>query len=78
MITCYIIVNGRTNREPLSLPKIPNRGDIVSSSPDPKTACYFVNRVEYITGRDAVNLHVQEFPNQISAVNAINGFRNSR
>ncbi len=78
MKTCYIVVDGRSEPFPVTLPSVPRRGDVVTGSTDNKTPYYLVKCIEYISGHETVNLHVQPFPNQISAVNAIDGFRNSR
>jgi hypothetical protein len=61
----------------ISLPSIPQRGDVLSST-DPKSPVYLVLRVEYVADNSAVNLHVRKFANQLAAVNDIDGFRNDR
>ncbi len=76
MATCNLIVNGRTD-EKVSLPGIPNRGDIISLG-DHKAPHYLVHRVEYCNGYDSVNLHVQKFANETSCCNAVDGYRNDR
>ena len=78
MITCHIVVDGKSRPMPLKLPSVPVKGDIIAQSPDHTSEHYLVKCVEYINGHDTVNLHVQPFPNQVRAINTINGFRNSR
>lgn len=78
MITCRIVINGHAEPVPMALPAIPTIGSVIARSADHKSAHYLVKCVEYVNGHDSVNLHVQHFPNQVSAVNAIDGFRNSR
>lgn len=78
MITCYIVIDGHVEPISMTLPAIPTSGSVIARSSDPKSEYYLVKCVEYINKHDTVNLHVQPFPNQISAVNAIDGFRNSR
>lgn len=78
MITCHIVVDGKSRPIPLTLPNVPAKGDIIVQSPDHKSEHYLVKCVEYVNGHNSVNLHVQPFPNQVSAVNAVDGFRNSR
>ncbi|EEI19607.1 hypothetical protein G8J22_02413 [Lentilactobacillus hilgardii] len=58
----------------ISLPNTPRRGDVISNV-DPKGPVYLVLRVEYVIGFEEVNLHVQTFANQLSAVLKIKGFR---
>ncbi|GGE26506.1 hypothetical protein GCM10011510_04640 [Streptococcus himalayensis] len=78
MITCHIVIEGHTEPVPMILPTIPSIGSVIARSSDPKSEHYLVKCVEYVHGHDTVNLHIQAFPNQISAVNAIDGFRNNR
>lgn len=76
MITCHIMINGHVEPAPMTLPAIPIIGSVIAKSADHKSEHYLVKCVEYVNGHDTVNLHVQPFPNQISAVNAVDGFRN--
>lgn len=78
MITCHIVIDGRVEPVPMTFPAIPTIGSVVARSADHKSEHYLVKCVEYINGHESVNLHVQPFPNQISAVNAVDGFRNNR
>lgn len=78
MIACYIVIDGHTEAVPMTLPSIPTIDSVIARSSDPQSEYYLVKCVEYINGHDTVNLHVQPFPNQVSAANAIDGFRNSR
>ena len=78
MITCHIMINGRVESLSMTLPAVPTIGSVIAKSADHKSEHYLVKRVEYVNGHDTVNLHVQPFPNQISAINAVDGFRNSR
>lgn len=78
MITCRIVINGRTKSVPMTLPAIPTIGSVIAKSADHKSEHYLVKCVEYVNGHESINLHVQQFSNQVSAVNAIDGFRNSR
>ncbi len=78
MITCHIMIDGRVEPPLMTLPTIPTIGSVIAKSADHKSEHYLVKCVEYVNGHESVNLHVQPFPNQISAVNAIDGFRNSR
>lgn len=78
MITCHIVIDGHDEPVPMTLPAISTIGSIVARSADHKSEHYLAKCVEYINGHESVNLHVQPFPNQISAVNAVDGFRNSR
>ena len=78
MITCYLTENGKAIKSAISLPCVPNKGDVISADADYKSEHYLVKAVQYTASLDSVTLHVQVFPNQISAVNAIDGFRNSR
>lgn len=78
MITCHIMINGHVGAAAMTLPAIPTIGSVIAKSADHKSEHYLVKCVEYVNGHDTVNLHVQPFPNQISAVNAVDGFRNSR
>lgn len=74
MFDCYLVIDGHSNRVPVSLPQIPSIGDIVSNA-DHKKPYYLVLRVEYVNRFNSVNLHVKEFANQIVASNNIDGFR---
>nr|DAN93696.1 MAG TPA: hypothetical protein [Caudoviricetes sp.] len=78
MVTCHIMINGHVEPVPMALPAIPTIGSVIAKSADHKSEHYLVKCVEYVNGHKSVNLHVQPFPNQISAVNAVDGFRNSR
>ena len=78
MVTCHIVIDGHVESVPMTLPAIPAIGSIIAESSDHKSEHYLVKCVEYVNGHESVNLHVQPFPNQISAVNAVDGFRNSR
>lgn len=78
MITCRIVIDGNAESVPMTLPAIPTIGSVIARSSDHKSEHYLVKCVEYVNGHESVNLHVQPFPNQVSAVNAIDGFRNSR
>ena len=78
MIVCYIVIDGRVEPVPMTLPAIPTIGSVVARSADHKSEHCLVKCVEYVNGHESVNLHVQPFPNQVSAVNTIDGFRNSR
>ena len=78
MITCHIVIDGRVEPIPMTLPAIPTTGSLVARLADHKSEHYLVKCVEYINEHESVNLHVQPFPNQISAVNAVDGFRNNR
>nr|DAJ16123.1 MAG TPA: hypothetical protein [Siphoviridae sp. ctSIv21] len=78
MVTCHITIDGRVDSVPMTLPAIPAIGSVIAKSADHKSEHYLVKCVEYVNGHESVNLHVQPFPNQISAVNAVDGFRNSR
>ena len=78
MIACNIVIYGQVEPVQMTLPAIPTIGSVIARSSDPKSEHYLVECVEYINGHDTVNLNVQPFPNQVSAVNAIDGFRNSR
>ena len=78
MITCHIMINGRVEPLSMTLPAVPTIGSVIANSADHKSEHYLVKCVEYVNGHDTVNLHVQPFPNQISAVNAVDGFRNNR
>lgn len=71
----HIVINGRSDSS-IDLPNIPRAGELISLT-DPKNPVYLVHRVEYFQS-GSVTLHVQEFANQISAVNAVDGFRNTR
>lgn len=72
------MVDGKSRPMPLDLPSVPAKGDIIAQSTDHKSEHFLVKCVEYIDGHNSVNLHVQSFPNQISAINTIDGFRNNR
>lgn len=78
MVTCYITIDGHVESVPMTLPAIPAIGSVIAKSADHKSEHYLVKCVEYVNGHESVNLHVKPFPNQISAVNAVDGFRNSR
>lgn len=78
MTTCRIVIDGNAESVPMTLPAIPTIGSVIARSADHKSEHYLVKCVEYVNGHESVNLHVQPFPNQVSAVNAIDGFRNSR
>ena len=78
MVTCHIMIDGHVDSVPMILPAIPAIGSVIAKSADHKSEHYLVKCVEYVNGHESVNLHVQPFSNQISAVNAVDGFRNSR
>ena len=75
MITCHIVVGGKSRPMPLNLPNVPVKGDIIAQSPDHKSEHYLVKCVEYVNGHNSVNLHVQIFPNRDSAILAIDNIR---
>lgn len=75
MITCHIVVDGKSRPMPLNLPSVPIKGDIIAQSPDHKSEHYLVKCVEYVNGHNSVNLHVQIFPNRDSAILAIDNIR---
>ena len=75
MITCHIVVDGKSRPMPLNLPSVPEKGDIIAQSPDHKSEHYLVKCVEYVNGHNSVNLHVQIFPNRDSAILAIDNIR---
>lgn len=77
MITCHIVVEGRTVHT-VSLPGIPAPGSIVAVNPDPKTNRYLIALIEYVNGYAEPNLHAKEFVNQDHAVNNTDGYRNVR
>ncbi|CAI3423659.1 hypothetical protein CIRMBP1274_01729 [Enterococcus cecorum] len=62
------------NIKTIHLEHLPRRGDIISTT-DLKAPFYLVLRVEHVIGHESINLHVREFPNEICAVNAIDGFK---
>ncbi len=76
MITCNLIVEGRRETQ-LELPEVPRRGDLISNV-NPKLPVYLVHRIEFVSGFDGPNIHVQKFANQLSAVINVDGFRNKR
>ncbi|ONK25703.1 hypothetical protein BVE86_09335 [Streptococcus azizii] len=78
MTTCSIVIQGRVEPIPMTLPAIPTIGSVIARTADHKSEHYLVKCVEYVNGHNTINLHVQPFPNQVSAINAIDGFRNSR
>lgn len=78
MITCHIVVNGRVRPVSMTFPAVPATGSVIASSSDHKSEHFLVKCVEYVNKHNSVNLYVQVFPNQVSAVNAIDGFRNDR
>ncbi|KRN53163.1 hypothetical protein IV71_GL000722 [Fructobacillus fructosus KCTC 3544] len=53
-------------------------GDVISLTTGVNTPHYLVQRVELFANSEIVNLHVQRFPDQLSAKLAIDGFRNTR
>lgn len=77
MITCHLVVDGRTLHT-VTLPEIPSPGSIVAMAPDPKTKRYLITLIEYVNGYAEPNLHAKEFVNQDHAVNNIDGYRNVR
>lgn len=77
MITCHIVVDGRTLHT-VTLPEIPAPNSVVAVSPDPKTKRYLITLIEYVNGYAEPNLHAKEFVNQDHAVNNVDGYRNIR
>lgn len=71
----HIVIDGE-NASSIDLPNIPRIGELISFA-YPKSLVYLVHQVEH-SQSGSVILHVQEFPNQASAVNAVDGFRNTR
>lgn len=74
MVSCNLVLNGRTILTDVSLPQVPSKGDIVANV-SPKDKHYLVLCVEYVINSNSVNLHVKEFPNQLACVNNVQGFR---
>ncbi|GAP02236.1 phage protein [Fructobacillus pseudoficulneus] len=72
-----ILASARVETD-VKLPITPRRGDVISLSTGVNTPHYLVQRVELFADSDIVNLHVQRFPDQLSAKLAIDGFRNTR
>ncbi|MDF7636836.1 hypothetical protein PT274_00970 [Leuconostocaceae bacterium ESL0958] len=78
MVQYNLIVASARVETDIQLPLPPQRGDIISISTGVSTPHYLVHRVEFFANSDIVNLHVQRFPDQLSAKLAIEGFRNTR
>lgn len=76
MIKVSLIEEGKVLQN-MELYYLPRKGDVISST-NIKAPHYLVNVVEHVDGHELVNLHVQEFANQVVADNEINGFRNNR
>ncbi|EAC8843131.1 hypothetical protein AFW95_08650 [Listeria monocytogenes] len=76
MIKVSLIEEGKVLQN-MELNYLPRKGDVVSST-NTKAPHYLVNVVEHVDGHELVNLHVQEFDNQISATLDIEGYRNNR
>ncbi len=76
MIKVSLIEEGKVLQN-MELYYLPRKGDVISST-NIKAPHYLVNVVEHVDGHELVNLHVQEFANQVVAGNEINGFRNNR
>lgn len=74
MVSCNLVLNGRTILTDVSLPQVPSKGDIVANV-NHKDKHYLVLCVEYTINYDSVNLHVKEFANQLTCVNNVQGFR---
>ncbi|MDD9139178.1 hypothetical protein H7198_06125 [Fructobacillus sp. CRL 2054] len=73
----FIVASARIETE-ISLPVRPQIGDVISLSLGVSSPHYLVHRVELFANSDIVNVHVQRFPDQLSAKLAIDGFRNTR
>lgn len=73
----FILASARVETD-VKLPITPSRGDIISLTTGVDMPHYLVQRVELFANSDIVNLHVQRFPDQLSAKLAIDGFRNTR
>ncbi|MBS9334782.1 hypothetical protein LQZ24_01850 [Fructobacillus sp. M1-13] len=73
----FIVASARVETD-VSLPVRPQTGDVISLSAGVSTPHYLVHRVELFANSDIVNVHVQRFPDQLSAKLAIDGFRNMR
>lgn len=76
MIKVSLIEEGKVLQN-MELYYLPRKGDVISST-NTKAPHYLVNVVEHVDGHELVNLHVQEFDNQISATLDIEGYRNNR
>ncbi|EAE9170063.1 hypothetical protein BU180_12620 [Listeria monocytogenes] len=76
MIKVSLIEEGKVLQN-MELNYLPRKGDVISST-NTKAPHYLVNVVEHVDGHELVNLHVQEFDNQISATLDIEGYRNNR
>lgn len=72
MIKVSLIEEGKVLQN-MELYYLPRKGDVISST-NIKAPHYLVNVVEHVDGHELVNLHVQEFANQVVAGNEINGF----
>ncbi|USS91989.1 hypothetical protein [Fructobacillus americanaquae] len=73
----FILASARVETD-VKLPITPSRGDIISLTTGVDMPHYLVQRVELFANSDIINLHVQRFPDQLSAKLAIDGFRNTR
>ncbi|ECJ9371222.1 hypothetical protein F3259_13325 [Listeria monocytogenes] len=76
MIKVSLIEEGKVLQN-MELYYLPRKGDVISST-NTKAPHYLVNVVEHVDAHELVNLHVQEFDNQISATLDIEGYRNNR
>ncbi|MBM5707745.1 hypothetical protein D8Y00_15050 [Listeria ivanovii] len=76
MIKVSLIEEGKVLQN-MELYYLPRKGEVISST-NIKAPHYLVNAVEHVDGHELINLHVQEFANQIAADNEIDGFRNNR
>ncbi|MBS9338290.1 hypothetical protein G6R29_01400 [Fructobacillus sp. M2-14] len=73
----FVVASARVETN-VSLPITPQMGDVISLTTGVSTPHYLVHRVELFANSEVVNLHVQRFPDQLSAKLAIDGFRNMR
>ncbi|MCO0831588.1 hypothetical protein NFX39_00565 [Fructobacillus sp. W13] len=73
----FVVASARVETN-VSLPLAPRAGDVISLTTGVDTPHYLVQRVELFANSDVVNVHVQRFPDQLSAKLAIDGFRNTR
>lgn len=73
----FVVASARVETN-VSLPLAPHAGDVISLTTGVDTPHYLVQRVELFANSDVVNVHVQRFPDQLSAKLAIDGFRNTR
>ena len=54
MVSCNLVLNGRTILTDVSLPQVPSKGDVVANI-NPKDKHYLVLCVEYTINYDSVN-----------------------